>query len=370
MDNITHTLFGLTLAKAGLERATPLATATLLVSSNLPDIDNLMWVRGPAAALEHHRGLTHSFAGLAALALGLTLVLIFLDHAFRLRRDPFLRPIRPVRTFGVAYVGGLGHMLMDLTNTYGVRLLMPFSDRWFYGDLAFIVDPWIWLILGSVAWLTANSPSRVLLWSAIGLGAAFLVGLFGRHPAQAQMVLPLPPIPVAARAIWFGGLAIVIVGAVLSRGRAGPRIARYALVVLTLYYGVTWMLHSSALEQATARLPADGVKSAAVWPTPANPLRWQAIAATEESVFAGYVFLGSPAVEWRELPLLDGELSKALSASTEARTFLEFSRYATATVQEGDGGYQIMLRDLRFPLQMTAALDRDSAVKAAEVGWY
>jgi hypothetical protein len=130
------------------------------------------------------------------------------------------------------------------------------------------------------------------------------------------------------------------------------------------------MLHSSALEQATARLPADGVKSAAVWPTPANPLRWQAIAATEESVFAGYVFLGSPAVEWRELPLLDGELSKALSASTEARTFLEFSRYATATVQEGDGGYQIMLRDLRFPLQMTAALDRDSAVKAAEVGWY
>jgi inner membrane protein len=35
-------------------------------------------------------------------------------------------------------------------NTYGVRFLEPLSHRWFYGDMIFIVDPWIWIafILG------------------------------------------------------------------------------------------------------------------------------------------------------------------------------------------------------------------------------
>ncbi len=30
---------------------------------------------------------------------------------------------------------------MDWLNSYGVRLLMPFSNRWFYGDALYIVDP-------------------------------------------------------------------------------------------------------------------------------------------------------------------------------------------------------------------------------------
>jgi inner membrane protein len=37
--------------------------------------------------------------------------------------------------------------LLDLTNTYGVRLLEPLSNRWFYGDTLFIMDPWIWIAL-------------------------------------------------------------------------------------------------------------------------------------------------------------------------------------------------------------------------------
>jgi inner membrane protein len=32
-------------------------------------------------------------------------------------------------------------------NTYGVRLLEPFSHQWFYGDTLFIADPWIWIML-------------------------------------------------------------------------------------------------------------------------------------------------------------------------------------------------------------------------------
>src|SRR5215510_7986419 len=100
MDNFAHTLLGLSLAKAGLERATPLATTALVISSNLPDIDNLTWLKGGAlSALESHRGFTHGFLGLAILAGVLTLVLAFLDRRFRLRTDPFRRPLRPARIF-------------------------------------------------------------------------------------------------------------------------------------------------------------------------------------------------------------------------------------------------------------------------------
>ncbi len=107
------------MAKAGLERATPLATTALVVSSNLPDIDVLSRLEdGTAGYLQYHRGFTHGFVGLAILAAALTLLLMFLDRRFRLRRDPFRRPLRPVRIFFIAYLGGLAHTFMDFTNNY------------------------------------------------------------------------------------------------------------------------------------------------------------------------------------------------------------------------------------------------------------
>src|SRR5205085_1992471 len=66
MENFAHTLLGLSLAKAGLERATPLATTALVVASNLPDVDVLprTLLGDTSAYLEYHRGFTHSFVGL------------------------------------------------------------------------------------------------------------------------------------------------------------------------------------------------------------------------------------------------------------------------------------------------------------------
>jgi inner membrane protein len=75
MENLAHTLFGLALAKAGLERTTPLATTALVISSNLPDADVIVRVRGITSYLEHHRGLTHSLVGLVVLALALSFLL-------------------------------------------------------------------------------------------------------------------------------------------------------------------------------------------------------------------------------------------------------------------------------------------------------
>src|SRR2546423_7973434 len=135
MENFAHTLLGLSFAKAGLERATPLGTTALVVASNLPDIDVLprSLLGDTSAYLEYHRGFTHSFFGLALLALLLTLLLTWIDRRFRLRRDHPRRPLRPLRLFLPAYLRGLRHTLLDFTNNYWVGPLPPFRQRLGYG---------------------------------------------------------------------------------------------------------------------------------------------------------------------------------------------------------------------------------------------
>lgn len=369
MENLAHTLLGLSFAKAGLERVTPLATTTLVISSNLPDIDVLRRIDGGTVSyLEFHRGFTHGFVGLLLVAAALTMGLTFIDRRLRLRHDPFRRPLRPMRIFWLAYLGGLGHTFMDFTNVYGVRPLSPFSHRWFYGDIAFVADPWIWLILGSAAvWLTTTDGTRIFLWLVIGIILALIMGLALRHPSESQ---PLT-IPNAARLVWFFGLAVVLVGRLFNWGRAGQRLARYSIVVLALYYCGMWMAHQSAMKEAQTSLKAAGVTSIAAWPNPVNPLSWQAAARTNDAVYMRDIDLWNRDQQWRELPALDPKLAEALRRSNDARVFLDFMRYGTANVEEqSDGTTVVELRDLRFDLRMHAELDRDMNVTSAQVRWF
>ena len=375
MENLAHTLFGLALAKAGLERTTPLATTALVISSNLPDIDTVVRVRGVTAYLEHHRGLTHSLLGLAVLAGVLAFLLAYLDRKFRLRGDPFRRPVRPARLFAVSLVGGLGHLFMDFTNTYGVRPLLPFSRRWYYGDLAFVVDPWLWLILGAAAvWLTtsaaARSNSRVALravfWIVVAALASLTVALASPNTNVAETKMP-----TALRLLWFAGLAVIIVGAVLGWGRAGARLARYSLVLLALYYGGLWIAHQTAQEKAGDDLPTETGGVRAAWPTPANPAYWQAVAADNEFFYTRFLRLNGSADSWREMLRPDPALVEELRQWEQGRVFLDFARYAAVTEEKlSEDRHRVLFRDLRFPLQMSVELDADRHVKSVAVRWF
>jgi inner membrane protein len=367
MENLTHTLFGLTAAKAGLERATPLATTTLLIASNMPDIDSIMRFRGAFADLENHRGFTHSFVGLLVLSTFLTLLLVFLDKKFRLRHDIFRRPIRPLRIFALAYLGGLCHIFMDFTNNYGVRPLLPFSDKWFYGDIVFVVDPWIWLILGGAAmWLTTNGGARIMVWSIIGIIMGLLVAFALHQPSDRFPVT----IPLAVRIIWFIGLAFVIFGALRGWGHKGERVARYALLVLALYWGAMWFTKQTAIDQTKAALPAENITSLSVWPTPANPFLWQTAVANSETIYTSYVNLSGSRTEWKESPVLEARFVDALKKFPRTRTFMHFARYVVSNVEENAEGYTITLREVRFDLKMQATLDHDLVVTSAEMRWF
>ncbi|HSE97078.1 MAG TPA: metal-dependent hydrolase [Blastocatellia bacterium] len=368
MENFAHTLLGLSLAKAGLERASPLAATTLLISSNLPDIDVLVRLRGGTLSyLQYHRGFTHGFVGLAVLAVALTAALVFIDRRFRLRQDPFRRPIRPFRIFLLAYLGGLGHSFMDFTNSYGVRPLLPFSDRWFYGDLAFVVDPWIWLMLGSAGvWLTAKTPPSIVFWLIAGGLTSFIVATALSDPSP---VFPVT-VPTAVRVVWFLGLGMIIGGALFRWGRMGESVARYSLLALAFYYGGMWIARQEARNRAAASLQAEGVSRPVAWPTPANPLLWQTVAASDEFIYSRYLSLADPQGEWRQVSALDPKLIEALRQAPEARTFLDFTRYAMAAVEEREGGYAVALRDSRFDLRMNVLLNQELTVQSVDVRWF
>src|SRR5207244_9031015 len=69
LDNLTHSLFALTLARTPLGRAGRGTTATLLLASNAPDIDIVTTAGGAISYLKWHRGPTHGPLGMPRLGI-------------------------------------------------------------------------------------------------------------------------------------------------------------------------------------------------------------------------------------------------------------------------------------------------------------
>jgi inner membrane protein len=155
MDPVCHTLVGAAMGASGLRRRTALAVPTLLLGANLPDIDALAYFGGPGADLAWRRGWTHGVLALVVLPLLLTGGMLLLDRGLRrLRHASLPSSVVPSQILLLSVLSILTHPVLDFLNTYGVRWLMPFSGRWFYGDTLFIVDPWLWLALGAGVWLS------------------------------------------------------------------------------------------------------------------------------------------------------------------------------------------------------------------------
>jgi inner membrane protein len=143
VDNLTHSLVGAVMGRMGLKRLSPRAMPALILAANLPDIDSFV-ARGvgcePIAA---HRGFTHGIGGLVTMPL-LAVAIIWLWEKLRPGKEG---PLKLGGLLLACFLGVLSHPLLDLMNTYGTRVLEPFSHQWFYADTLFIMDPWIWIML-------------------------------------------------------------------------------------------------------------------------------------------------------------------------------------------------------------------------------
>jgi len=142
MDNLTHSLTGLMLSRAGLNRFYPRATLLLILAANVPDIDIVTIVRGPLYYFEQHRGITHSLAAMPVMALLPVLVVCAIGKSLR----------GWAVAWALSILGVASHLLLDWTNVYGIRLLSPFSSQWFHLDLINLFDLIIWAVL-LLGWL-------------------------------------------------------------------------------------------------------------------------------------------------------------------------------------------------------------------------
>ena len=152
MDNVTHSLVGLMLARVSGKNA-----MMMVVAANFPDIDIISWAGGSLTYLEFHRGIAHSLV--AAPFLALMAMLLFRNRAWQ--------------AYLACLVGVMSHLLLDWTNSYGIRLFLPFSGEWLRLDWTNVVDVWIWavLLLGLAGPFLAR-----LVGSEIGSGPVRMYG--------------------------------------------------------------------------------------------------------------------------------------------------------------------------------------------------
>lgn len=143
MDNLTHSLVGAVMGRMGLKRLSPRAMPALIISANLPDIDSFIAPPLGYEAIEAHRGFSHGLGGLVVMPF-LAVAIIMLWEKLRPGKEG---PLRLAGLLLACFLGVLSHDILDFLTSYGTRLLDPLSQRWFYGDTLFIVDPWIWIML-------------------------------------------------------------------------------------------------------------------------------------------------------------------------------------------------------------------------------
>ena len=308
MDNLTHSLTGLMLARAGLGRLTPRAGLLAMLAANMPDVDVVSWFEGRARYLDVHRGYTHAWALVPLLALLPVLV----------ARWSFSWPLWLRRLVGgdqagwswwkawlASCVGVASHLLLDWTNNYGIRFGMPFDASWHRLDLLFVIDPWVWLLL------------------LFGVAAPFLSRLVSSE-----------------------------IGA---RRTSGGGVAWFVLILLCGYVGGRQLLHERALGMLESRVyEGQNPRRVAAFPVFGNPLRWRVLA----EVSNGYWI--SELNVLRELDPAEGRvyyqaeespMINMARATTDFQAFLRFNQYPLWRViplAGPEGSARVELLDLRF----------------------
>jgi inner membrane protein len=306
LEPLTHLLTGACLSRAGFNRKTALATATMTLAAEAPDLDILGDLKGPVFGFAHHRGFTHSFLGSFIVA-GVVVGFIYLIWLLRGRKvkDPNLPP-RWGLLFGFAYVAAVSHILLDFSNNYGVRPFWPFSERWYSWDIVFIADPVLW---------------------------ALLVG---------GLVLP-----------WFFGLIDSDLG-VRRKGPKGRWGAILALVGVVAWWGLRDFEHRRAENALAAQLyeGADPIRASA-YPYWYSPFRWGGVVETQNFFAVMNVDSATPDVDPQSEKQIyykpeETPITLAAKRSYLGRVYLDWAKYPITETETLNDGYLVRFKDLRF----------------------
>jgi len=309
LEPITHFLTGACLARAGFNRKTALATATMTLAAEAPDIDVLSRFRGAVFGFAHHRGFTHSFLGLSLVSAAVVgLIYVIWRLRGRKIKDPRLPP-RWGLLFGLAYVAGLSHILLDFTNNYGVRPLWPFSEHWYSWDIVFIFEPILFVLL---------------------LGGLVLPALFALVNEE-----------IGAR----------------GKGPQGRFAATVALIGVVGLYGLRDFEHRRAVAALEARQYQDANPlRVSAYPFWWNPFQWYGVAETPAFFATMPVNSLTPEVDPQEQMQIhykpeETAVTIAAKKTYLGQVYLDWARYPlteTEKIETPKPGYIVHFQDLRF----------------------
>jgi len=307
LDPVTHLLTGACLGRAGLNRKTGLATLTLTLAAEAPDIDVVAYFWGSIAGLQHHRGFTHALVGIPLIG---ALVVAGVYGIYRFRSRSGWQPRLPSRwalLFGYACLAVAVHMLQDFSNNYGLRPFTPFNPKWYSGDLVFIIDP------------------LMLIALTAGLVLPSLFGLISEE-----------------------------VGAKKSRFR-GTGGARFALVCVIILIVARAYEHGRAVT-ALKSLTYSGENAVRVsaFPNPLNLFSWNGVVETPDFFEVVPVDSSAGEVDPHNLAVVrykpqETAITLAAKKSQLGHVYLDWAEYPLVQEARLAGGrYLITFADLRF----------------------
>jgi inner membrane protein len=324
LDPLTHFLTGGVIARAGFNRTSALATTTLVLAAEAPDIDVLAHFQGSVFGFAHHRGITHTFLGspfVAALVVGTVFAGYRFSHFLRKKYPSWKLDLRPAGhkmhsspprwgvLFGLAWLAALSHILLDYTNNYGVHPFTPFQNRWYSWDIVFIIEPVLYVIL---------------------LGGLLAPALFS---------LVNEEIGVRSRK---------------PRGRTGVILALSAVVA---FWGFRDYQHRRAVEALREDLyHGEAPVRVSAYPYYVNPFKWYAVVETDDFFIRTTVNSLTPQVDpdrWSQLRYKQDEtpVTRAAENSYLGRVYLAWAQYPVldvTTMPPPQGGYLVRFLDLRF----------------------
>jgi inner membrane protein len=296
LDNLTHSLVGLFLARAGFKHVTPRGTAIMVLAANAPDFDTVCIFGGASTYIHWHRNITHSLIAIPFMALLSVAIVRWLGR----------KQVNWLPAFLIAMVAVASHLILDLTNVYGVRLLLPFSGRWSHWNITPIVDLGLWAIL------------------LLGVAAPWFGRLVGSEIGERKR---------EAGGGW-AVVALLLFGA-YDYGRSVLYDRAAAMMDSRVYHGLT--------PRRAAAFPGE------------NPLIWQGIAELSDSYVQGPIDVGRGRFDPESVATFyKAERSPAIEAALHTepfQRFLEFVQYpiwVTEPAPELEHATRVSLIDLRF----------------------
>ncbi|MBI5342329.1 MAG: metal-dependent hydrolase [Deltaproteobacteria bacterium] len=320
MDTVTHGLAGWLVARAiPSDAGKREATIAVVLGSVLPDADNVATLLGSEFYLRLHRGVSHSFAGIAATSL----VVALLFYRFGKWKD--LKKL-----YLLVLLGQLSHVALDLLNSYGTQIFQPFSDARVSFDLLFIVDLAFTgiIILGIL--LSRYRPSRAR--AAIVVLASYVCFAAFLHLRAEDAV---------RNAAFRHGV---------------PVVSAWALPRLPEVHSLPDLApgrRAEAAQRPRREEAAPGLASIASrdrFPFPAGPIAWNGFVDDGRTYLRAEVDPFDGAVDWkeREWKGRDTPQAQALRDLPDVRTYLWFARFPTVHVSTEEGTTVVTFYDMRF----------------------